>query len=385
MSDGDPTGCAPGSLTVADVTAALERRYPPRLAEDWDRNGLLCGDPADPVKRVLLAVDLTDAVIAEADGLGCDLIVTHHPLLLRGINSVATTTPKGRRVTALIRAGIAAWNAHTPADSADPGVSDALAAVLDLQDLRPLDPRPITSLDKIVTFVPREHLPPVVDALAAAGAGSIGDYDRCYFAGDGTGSFRPIQGANPFIGEIGSVEQVAETRVEMVVPRSRREGVVTALLSAHPYEEPAYDVIPLADVHVSTGIGRVGRLSAPASARELATVLSAALPATVAGIKVGGDPERLVRTVAVLAGAGDSHLDAARRTGVDAYITSDLRHHPADEALAWDDCPVLIDVPHWAAEWAWLPHAAEGLRSDCGDALGVFLSTVRTEPWTLRL
>lgn len=374
----------PRPLTVGDVVAVLDGRYPPRLAEQWDRNGLLCGDPGDPVHRVLLAVDLTDDVIAEASTLGCDMVLTHHPLLLRGVGSVATTTPKGRRVTALVRAGIAAWNAHTPADSATPGVSDALAGVLGLQDVRPLDPRPLQSLDKVVAFVPPGHLTQVVDALAQAGAGAIGNYDRCHFAGAGTGSFRPLTGADPFIGDVGAIEQVAETRLEMVAPRAARDAVVAALLATHPYEEPAYDVIPLADVAVTTGIGRVGRLAQPVAARELAATLAAGLPATVGGVRIGGDPERMVTTVAVLAGAGDSHLDAARHAGADAYVTSDLRHHPAEEALAWTDAPVLIDVPHWAAEWAWLPHLAAAVRTDC-PGLDVIVSEIRTEPWTLRV
>lgn len=378
------TAAEEGSLTVADIVSVLDQHYPPSLAEQWDRNGLVCGDPGSAVRRVLLAVDLADEVIAEARDLECELIVTHHPLLLRGVHSVATTTPKGRRITALIKADIAAWNAHTPADSADPGVSDALAAVLDLHDVRPLDPRPLTALDKLVAFVPSEHVAAVVDALAAAGAGAIGDYDRCFFAAEGTGSFRPLAGADPFIGEIGTVEQVAETRVEMVVPRARRDATVAALLAAHPYEEPAYDVIPLADVQVTTGIGRVGRLAHPATARQVAATLAAAVPGTVGGIRIGGDPDRPITTVAVLAGAGDSHLDAAHRAGADAYITSDLRHHPAEEALAWDDAPVLIDIPHWAAEWTWLPQAATLLQSAFTN-LDVVVSTLRTEPWTVRL
>ncbi|WP_028709538.1 Nif3-like dinuclear metal center hexameric protein [Propionicicella superfundia] len=373
-------------LTVADVCAALDRRYPPTLAEQWDRNGLYCGDPAASVTGVLFAVDPTDAVIAEAVAAGCELIVTHHPLLLRGIHSVTSATPKGRRLLAMVRAGISAFNVHTPADSAAPGVSDAVADLLGLTGVRPLDAHVAEPRDKLVTFVPADHVDAVVDALAAAGAGTIGAYDRCYFAVAGSGGFRASADAQPFTGAPGQITEVAETRLELVLPRRRREDVTAALRSVHPYETPAFDLLPLADAGVGTGIGRIGTLPAPLPARDLAARLAASLPATVAGLRLGGDPERVVSRVAILAGAGDSHLDAARAAGADAYVTSDLRHHPAEEALAWDDAPVLVDVPHWACEWAWLPHAAAAVREDLsGHDLTLHVSTLRTEPWSLHV
>lgn len=370
-------------LTVADVMSALDRRYPPGLAEDWDRNGLYCGDSSRPVSKVLFAVDPTDQVITEAVAGGAEMLVTHHPLLLRGVHSVAESTPKGRRLSSMIRAGISAFNVHTPADCAPDGVSDAVAELLGLTELAPLSPRDQTDTDKIITFVPEEHAPRIVDALAAAGAGVIGNYERCVFSVEGVGSFRPGDATDPFIGHPGVVECVTEQRIEMVLPRRRRDAVVAALRAAHPYEEVAYDLVPLASALTPTGIGRIGLLPTPVTARALAAALAEHLPPTVGGIKLGGDPDRLVARVAVLAGSGDSHLDVARRAGAEAYVTSDLRHHPADEALAWDDAPVLIDVPHWACEWAWLPHGAAALRSDLGPELDVSVSTLRTEPWSM--
>lgn len=371
--------------TVAEVAAALERRYPLHLAEDWDRVGLVVGDPDAEVTGVLTTVDVTDAVIAEAMAVGADLIVAHHPLLLRGISTVRADQPKGRRVLALAGAGIACYAAHTNADSAPGGVCDALAARLGLVDLIALDARP-EDLDKLVVFVPTEHLAPLVDAVAAAGAGSIGDYDRCYFASPGTGSFRPLAGADPYIGAVGEVEQVAEQRVELVLPRRARERVVAAMRSAHPYEEPAFDVIPLAGFPGGRprGLGRAGRLGQPLAARDFAALVASRTPATVTGVRLAGDPGKLVERVAVLAGAGDSHLEAARAAGVDAYVTSDLRHHPVEEALAHAGAPVLVDLAHWAAESTWLPVLAGQLRDDF-PGLEVTVSSVRTDQWTLRI
>ena len=384
MTDG------PG-LTVGVLGQWLERRYPASLAESWDRVGLTVGDPAAPVSRILLTVDVTDEVVAEARDFGAQLIVAHHPLLLRGVHAVRRDDPKGRLVMALIEAGIALHSAHTNADAAAAGVSDALAAAVGLRDLRPLMPAPGEAMDKLVTFVPvatpdgEDHLDRVISSLASAGAGTIGQYDECAFAAVGEGRFRPLPGARPAIGRVGDRERVRETRVEMVLPRRRRTAVLAALLEVHPYETPAFDVYELASLDKPLGLGRRGALAEPASIRELADRLRAALPIGARGVRIAGDPSRAVHTVAVLAGAGDSLLPAVRAGDVDAFVTSDLRHHPAQEFLAHDGAPALVDISHWGAEWLWLPHLGAALADDAsaaGVALDVRVSTVCTDPWT---
>ena len=212
---------------------------------------------------MLFAVDPVMTVADEAVEWGADLLVTHHPLFLRPVHGVAATSPKGRLVHRLIGAGVALHVAHTNADSADPGVSDALARALGLGDLRPLDPQPAEAVDKLVVFVPEPDTERLIDALAAAGAGTIGAYERCAWTSAGTGTFRPGPGADPAIGSVGTIERVAETRVEMVLPRAARSAVVAALGAVHPYEEPAYDVYELAEQPGSTGIGRVGSSTRP--------------------------------------------------------------------------------------------------------------------------
>jgi dinuclear metal center YbgI/SA1388 family protein len=358
-------------VRLADVLAVLDRLYDPRWAADWDAVGLVTGDPEQAVRRVLLAVDPVQAVVDEAVAWDADLLVTHHPLLLRGVHSVATTHPKGRAVTSLVRAGVALHVAHTNADVADPGVSDALAAALGLTDLRPLQPMPDDRLDKLVTFVPDADADRLVDALAAAGAGRLGDYERAAFTSTGTGTFTPLAGADPTIGEVGRREDVAETRVEMVLPAHRRAAVVAALRAAHPYEEVAFDLVELVPQPGRRGPGRVGRWPAEGTLRDFAGHVAAGLPATPHGVRVAGDLDRPVRTVAVLGGAGDDMFEAVRASGADAYVTSDLRHHPASEALA-HGFPGLVDVSHWAGEWPWLADCARLL----GDGLGARAVTV---------
>jgi dinuclear metal center YbgI/SA1388 family protein len=373
---------------LRDVLAVLDELYDPRTAASWDAVGLVCGDPDQPVRRVLFAVDPVTAVAEEARAFGADLLVTHHPLFLRPVHGVPATTAKGRVVHRLLTAGCALLVAHTNADVARPGVSDALAAALGLPAGEPIEPDPGPALDKVVTFVPHAQAQAVLDALAAAGAGAIGDYDRCAFTVEGTGTFRPLAGAHPTIGQVGAVETVPETRLEMVLPRARRAAVLAALRATHPYEEPAFDVHELAAEPSACGIGRICELPAAEPLSAFTERVLRGLPRTAAGVRVAGDPDRPVRRVAVCGGAGDSLFAAVAAAGVDAYLTSDLRHHPASEALE-NGGPALVDVAHWAGEWPWLQSAADGLRAGLAqrDPAGAttvetHISTLLTDPWT---
>ena len=376
-------------MRVADVIALIEGWYPPHRAEDWDAVGLVCGDPDAEVRTVLLAVDPVLAVADEAVAMDADLLVVHHPLYLRGTSSVAATDPKGRVVHRLLSGGRALYAAHTNADAPDGGVSASIAAALGLVDVRPLDPDPFPPRDKLVVFVPTADADRLRAALADAGAGRIGDYDSASFSAPGTGRFRPLEGANPAIGSVGEVEAVAEERVEVVLDRSRRGAVVSAMLAAHPYEEPAYDVVELADVPDPTrGSGRIGRLAAPTTLRAFAEQAAAVFPATAGGLRIAGDPDQPVQTVALCGGAGDFLLDRARRAGADVYVTSDLRHHPSSELrehAGAGGAPALIDVAHWAAEWLWLPTLRGRLADALGDTVTVHVSTINTDPWTFRV
>ncbi|SDH40629.1 dinuclear metal center protein, YbgI/SA1388 family [Lentzea fradiae] len=264
-------------MKLADVVAVLEDAYPPKTAESWDAVGLVCGDPEEEVTRVLVCVDPTSSTVDEAVESGAQLLLAHHPLLLRGVNGVPADDPKGALVHKLIRNRSALYCAHTNADSALPGVSDALARAIGLTVTGPLDPA-----------------------------------------------------------------------------------------------EPSAD----------TGLGRVGELPEAEPLRVFAQRVAAALPATVQGVRAAGDPERLVKRVAVCGGAGDSFLGAVTRAGVDVYVTADLRHHPASEHIE-SGGPALVDVAHWASEWPWCEQAAEILRTAFGGRVDVLVSTRRTDPWTV--
>lgn len=374
-------------VLLRDSLALLDGLYPRSSAQSWDAVGLVCGDPDQPVSKVLLAVDPTSDVVDEAVGWGADLLVVHHPLLLRAVHGVAANTFKGRVVHRLIKADCALYVAHTNADLASPGVSDALARVLGLDQLEPLVPGPVADLDKVVVFVPEADAARLVDALAAGGAGDVGDYRRCAWTSSGTGTFTPEPGASPTVGSVGEAAEVAEARVEMVLPRHRRAAVVRALREAHPYEEPAFDLLELADLGSGTGIGRVGLLEQSVTLDAFAQHVAGVLPSTVQGVRVAGPSDAQVQRVAVCAGAGDDIFDAVRASGADVYLTSDLRHHPASEAReqAVGGPPYLVDVAHWAAEWPWLAGCASRLLSGLGERASTVetrVSTTRTDPWT---
>jgi dinuclear metal center YbgI/SA1388 family protein len=264
--------------TLTDVLGTLEDAYPPALAESWDAVGLVCGEGAQPVSRVLVCVDPADATVDEALAAGADLVLAHHPLLLRGVHGVPADAPKGSIVHRLIRAGAALYCAHTSADAANPGVSDALAATLGL--------------------------------------------------------------------------------------------TVTGVLAPR---EPGG----------TTGLGRVCVLPEPEPLSAFVERVAAALPATAYGLRAAGDRDRRIERVAVSGGAGDSYLAAASALGVDAYVTADLRHHPASEHLAAPAAPALVDLAHWASEWPWCEQAAGVLRAAFDGTVEVRVSTTRTDPWTL--
>ncbi|MDT5003965.1 MAG: hypothetical protein QOJ24_1141 [Mycobacterium sp.] len=369
------------SARLSDVIDVLEAAYPPMLAQDWDSVGLVCGDPDDDVDSVTIAVDATAAVIDEVPDRG--LLLAHHPLLLRGVDTVAASTAKGALLHRMIRTGRALFTAHTNADSAAPGVSDALADALGLTVQEVLAPvGGGQDNDKWVVFVPAGSADEVREAMFAAGAGHIGDYSHCSWGVAGTGQFLPHEGASPTIGSVGSVERVAEDRLEMIAPAPLRGHVLAALRTAHPYEEPAFDIFAMASVPEDVGLGRIGTLATPQTLAAFVSRVHDALPPTSWGIRALGEDDAEVSRVAVCGGAGDSLLDVVARADVDAYVTADLRHHPADEHRRRSDV-ALIDVAHWASEYPWCNQAAGLLRDHFGDSLPVRVSAIRTDPWNI--
>ncbi|MGW8591683.1 Nif3-like dinuclear metal center hexameric protein [Dietzia sp. NPDC055877] len=374
----------PGAPTLGEVIAILEEAYPPRLAESWDRVGLVAGDRSAPVRRVVVAVDATDEVVDHALAEDADLLLVHHPPLMKGVHSVAADTPKGRLLHRLIAGGCALFSAHTNADSARPGVNDALAEVLGLTPGRPLAPSGDGTVDRWVVTVPEGDVDTLMQSVFAAGAGRMSGYTECSFSVAGTGRFRPGDGTDPTIGAVGEAEEVAELRVEFVAPPELRSVVRRAVIDGHPYEVPAMDVLvnhagpaPSAE---DAGLGRVCELDASMTLAEFTRLVAGRLPSTSWGVRAAGDPEARIRRVALCGGSGDSLLGLARSVGADVYLTGDLRHHVVDEHLR-EGGPMLVDAAHWALEFPWCAQAAALLEERAG-----VVATVcdrRTDPWTV--
>ncbi len=371
------------SARLAEIIAVLDEAYPPHLAHAWDSVGLVCGDPDESIDAVTVAVDATAAVVDTVGPRG--MLLAHHPLLLRGVDTVAASTPKGALIHRLIRSGAALFTAHTNADAASPGVSDALAAVLGLTVEGILDPAVgAPPQERWVILVPPADAENLRQALFAAGAGTVGNYTHCSWSVEGAGQFLPGPGANPAVGSVGTLDRGPEQRVEVIAPAAIRARVLAALRAAHPYEEPSFDVFARTPMPGGVGIGRIGTLAKPLSFAAFAARVGSVLPQTSWGVRAAGDPDATVSRVAVCGGSGDSLLSAARATGVQAYVTADLRHHPADEHRRASDVG-LVDVAHWASEYPWCTQAAGLIRDRFGDALSVTVSPLRTDPWNIEL
>jgi dinuclear metal center YbgI/SA1388 family protein len=332
--------------SVAVAAEYLDQFAPRSLAAQWDNVGLLLGDPAVEVRRILTCLTVTPESAAEAIADGAQLIVSHHPILFRPIQQLTTDTPEGRMLLSLARAGVAVYSPHTAFDNAAGGINDLLAQRLGLRELVPLRPGAGTHQCKIVVFVPESDLARVSDALFAAGAGNIGQYSQCSFRLAGTGTFYGSAATNPTVGQKGRREEASEWRLEAVCPESRIHQAIAAMREAHSYEEPAYDVYSLRSQHGPGGEGRLGKLPKASSVAEVAGTVKAMLNAQL--VQTVGDPGRSIERVAIACGAGAEFVGDAARAGADALLTGEARFHDCLAAQSWG--LALILPGHYASE-----------------------------------
>ncbi len=344
--------------TVGKIAAYVEELAPPEWAEQWDNVGLQVGEPGAPANRILVALELTGAVIEEAVQTRADLVVVHHPAIFRPLKALRFDTPTGGRIRELVRNEISLYAAHTNLDQAKGMTNDSLAAAAGLSSSSVIERVGEEKYLKLVVFVSKGDEAPVMEALTREGAGHIGQYSHCTFQTSGTGTFLPLEGTSPYIGKVGQLERVDEIRLETIIPESKARQAVQAMIAAHPYEEVAYDLYPLANPGQVRGHGRIGLLSQPVTVAELVERLKAALQTP--SLRIVGDPDRLVATVAVGAGSGSSLIGQAARRGADVLITGDIGYHNAQDAL--DLGLALIDVGHYNSEAIVVPPLVRYLR-----------------------
>jgi len=359
----------------------IEELAPCSLAEGWDNTGLQVGDPRAEVERVMLALDVNYDVALEAKEKGAGLIVSHHPLLLNPLKSIRPDQPGGKLIEYIIKNNMAVYAAHTNLDIAGGGVNSILAEKIGLIETYVLEPVGQERYVKLAVFIPAGHVEEVHQAVSEAGAGWIGNYSHCSFQIAGTGTFRPLSGANPYIGREGKLERVDEVRLETIVPVDRLSSVLQAMLKAHPYEEVAYDLYSLENPGPVYGLGRVGCLASPVSFREFAQKVKEVLGLSAA--RAGGSLESTVKKVAVCGGAGARLWPAALRAGADTFVTGDIKYHEAQEILAAG--LNFIDAGHCGTESVVLPVLQSYLEKCClsgGLDVEIILSEVKTDPFT---
>lgn len=317
--------------TVKDIFDFLCEMAPLRLAESYDNPGLLAGDAAKPVTRAAIALDITPEVCSEAADSGCELIVSHHPVIFRPVSSVRKDGAEAA-LWSLVNLGLSAICMHTNLDAAPGGVNDTLAEVLGLEKTGPLLYGRRENYKKITVFVPDEYAEEVRAAMADAGAGRFGNYDECAFAVKGEGCFRPLEGARPFIGKKGTLERAGETKIEAVCSPEAAPAVVEAIRRAHPYEEPAYDIFDDEALFTQYGIGMTAKLVKPTGPDDFARFVARTLGTDGASVSKAGDK---CEKIAVCSGAWDDELTiAAREKGCDTILTGELKHSAKLLALA---------------------------------------------------
>ena len=365
-------------MKVRDIANTIKSMVPLELALDWDNVGLLVGDAKKEVKKILLTIDITKDVIAEARKLKANMILSYHPAIWDGLKTV-TADGSGSIVYELIKSDVAVFSVHTAVDIMFGGVNDGLAEIIGLTDTKPIGdfvPNPSQNNYKLVVFVPQKSLAAVTNAIFKAGAGAIGNYSDCGFASQGVGSFKPLKGAKPAIGKQDKIEKVNEIRFEAIVPAEKVEGCIKAMKKTHPYEMPAYDCLKLYDSPDKFGLGRIGKLDKPAQLTKIVQKIKKATGAKAFGFV--GKEKRLVKTAAVCAGSCGKIINSVIAQNVDLYLTGEIKHH---QALAAKEAGLsCICLSHTVSERFVLKKLAKQLQNKL-KGLNINISKKDTDPF----
>ncbi|MCX7904104.1 MAG: Nif3-like dinuclear metal center hexameric protein [Caloramator sp.] len=339
------------AVSAKNIIDYLEKIFPPSLAEEYDNVGLLIGDKEKNVKKILFSLDVTKETLDEAVKLGCDMIISHHPLIFTPLKKIRTDDYIGNVIIKAVKNDINIYAAHTNFDNAEEGLNDFLAKLLELDNIETLSAHKETRLYKLVVFVPKTHADVVRNVILTEGAGHIGNYSYCSFNVEGEGTFMPLEGSNPFIGEKNKIEFVEEIRIETIVKEKDLKRVIASMIKAHPYEEVAYDVYPLQN-SIKHGTGRVGNLKGELGFKEFIDIIKKKF--NVDNVRIVGDLDKKVKRVGIVGGSGSSFIKDAVNKGCDVLITGDMKHH--DAILAYELGLNIIDVGHYVSEYIAVPY-----------------------------
>jgi len=342
-----------------DVLDFIESIAPASLAEDWDNVGLMVGGRSKKIEKILVCLDVTKKVVDEAISIKADLILSHHPFIFKSFKKIDTDNFKGNLICKLLKNDINVLSAHTNLDFVKEGVNEQLAHALGLKNLRNLMRYKSENLYKIVVFVPIDSVDAVREAISEAGAGWIGNYSDCTFMTAGTGTFKPLEGTNPYIGQRGRIEKVDEYRLESVVPQRKLSKVIKAMLEAHPYEEPAYDIYLLDRKAEEYGYGRIGTLENPQSLNEFVALIKQRLD--VPYVRLIGSVDGKITKVAVFCGGFDEDIIGALKGNADVLVTGDVKYNTAVDLVQMGLC--VIDAGHYNTERVIVPKLVEMLQN----------------------
>ena len=331
-------------MKIHEVIQCLENFAPLSLQEDYDNAGLIIGDVSGSCSGILTTLDVTEETIAEAFQKKCNLIVAHHPIIFRGLKKLNGKNYVERTVISAIKNNIAVYAIHTNLDNVLNGVNFKIAQKLNLENIQVLSPKENT-LKKLVTFSPKANAEEIRLVLFNAGAGTVGNYSECSYNIEGIGTFKAEENAEPYVGKIGERHQENETRIEVIFPSHLQQNIIKNLIKAHPYEEVAYDVYPLANTRNDTGSGLAGYLPKPLSEDEFLLLLKEKFKLKV--IKHTSFLHKKITKIALCGGAGSFLISAAKGSGADAYVTSDVKYHEFFDA---DKTIFLADIGHYESE-----------------------------------
>jgi dinuclear metal center YbgI/SA1388 family protein len=331
-------------MQIHEVTQWLENIAPLNLQENYDNAGLIIGEPGNECSGMLIALDITEEIIAETLRKNCNLIIAHHPLIFKGLKNLNNKNYIERTVIAAIKNNIAVYAIHTNLDNILTGVNFKIAEKLKLKNLRVLVPKENT-LVKLATFSPASHAEQIRNALFNAGAGAIGNYDECSFSAEGNGTFKAGKNADPYVGNIGERHMEHEVKIEVIVPENRKEFVIRQLMNVHPYEDVAYDVYPLVNTRNDIGSGAIGDLTMALSEEDLLKLLKKEFNVKV--IRHSSFLHKNIMKIALCGGAGSFLIAAAKAAGADAFITADIKYHEFFDA---SNSIFLADIGHYESE-----------------------------------
>ncbi len=331
-------------MFVYDICQCIEEFAPLSFQESWDNCGLIVGSQKKSVDTILLTIDVTEAVVAEAIEYRAQMIVSHHPVILSGIKQLTGTTDAQRAVMLAVKNDIAIYAAHTNMDVTPNGVSHRMAEKLELGNIQVLAPQG-SGLQKLVTFIPKSYFEKVREAIFHAGAGHIGNYDSCGYGVEGKGSFRALENSTPFVGQVGHLHAEPEIRFETIFPSHLSSQVIAALIENHPYEEVAYDIYALQNIDYWVGLGVVGVLPSPVSEQHFLKKLKDVFLAPT--IRHTNFRQQQVQTIALCGGSGSSLLGQAVRAKADILVTADFKYHQFADA---ENNILIADIGHFESE-----------------------------------